>query len=146
MPPHAAATDVLVIAEVSSRPIDVGALRARVGRPDCGGVVTFEGTVRSPNHGHDVVGLDYEAWEERAAAHIDAIARSAASTHGLRAVAAVHRVGLVVGDAAVVVVAAAPHRDAAFAGAREVIDRIKDEVPIWKKELRTDGAAWIEGC
>jgi molybdopterin synthase catalytic subunit/molybdopterin converting factor small subunit len=142
-----AADEAVVVAGLSAEPIDVAALRAAVARPDCGGIVTFEGTTRSPNHGVAVVGLDYEAWERRAEAQIDAIAREAVARHGLRGVAAVHRVGLVgVGEVAVAVVAVAPHRDGAFAGAREVIDRVKAEAAVWKRELRQDGGEWLEGC
>ena len=98
-------------------------------------------------NGHEVLALDYEAWEDRAPAQLESIAREVAGEHGLRAVLAVHRIGRVeVGEAAVVIVAVGVHRDAAFVGARALIDRVKDEAWIWKKELRVGGEVWIEGC
>lgn len=136
-----------VVTGLRSDTIDVAALVDRVRRDDCGGLVVFEGTTRTPNHGHEVLALDYEAWEDRTPAQLERIATEVAHAHGLRAAVGVHRTGSVpVGGTAVVVVAVAPHRDAAFAGARDLIDRIKDEAWIWKKELRVDGEVWIEGC
>lgn len=139
--------DLVVVAGLDAEPLDVRALVDRVRRDDAGGLVVFEGTVRSPNHGHEVLALDYEAWEDRAPAQLESIAREVAGEHGLRAVLAVHRIGRVeVGEAAVVIVAVGVHRDAAFVGARALIDRVKDEAWIWKKELRAGGEVWIEGC
>jgi molybdopterin synthase catalytic subunit len=139
--------DLVVVAGLDAEPLDVRALVDRVRRDDAGGLVVFEGTVRSPNHGHEVLALDYEAWEDRAPAQLESIAREVAGEHGLRAVLAVHRIGRVeVGEAAVVIVAVGVHRDAAFVGARALIDRVKDEAWIWKKELRVGGEVWIEGC
>jgi molybdopterin synthase catalytic subunit len=137
----------LVVAGLSAEPIDVRSLVDGVRRDDCGGLVVFEGTTRSPNHGHEVLSLEYEAWEDRTPAQLERIVAEVAAAHGLHAAVGVHRTGTVeVGGCAVVVVAVAPHRDAAFAGARALIDRIKDEAWIWKKELRTDGEVWVEGC
>lgn len=139
--------DVTVVAGLESEPLDVRALVDRVRRDDAGGLVVFEGTVRTPNHGHEVLALDYEAWEDRAPAQLETFAREAAAEHDLRAVLAVHRIGRVeVGEAAVVIVAVGVHRDAAFIGASALIDRVKDEAWIWKKELRVGGEVWIEGC
>jgi molybdopterin synthase catalytic subunit len=136
-----------VVAGLRAEAIDVVALIEQVRRDDCGGLVVFEGTTRTPNHGHEVLTLDYEAWEDRTPGQLHSIVAEVARTHGLRAAAGVHRTGSVpVGGTAVVVVAVAPHRDAAFAGARELIDRIKAEAWIWKKEVRADGEVWVEGC
>ena len=136
-----------VVAGLRAETIDVVALVEQVRRDDCGGLVVFEGTTRTPNHGHEVLTLDYEAWEDRTPGQLHAIVAEVASAHGLRAAVGVHRTGSVpVGGTAVVVVAVAPHRDAAFAGARELIDRIKAEAWIWKKEVRADGEVWVEGC
>ena len=139
--------DVTVIAGLEAESLDVRALVDSVRRDDAGGIVVFEGTVRTPNHGHEVLALDYEAWEDKVPAQLERFAREAAEEHGLRAALAVHRVGRVeVGEAAVVIVAVGVHRDAAFVGARALIDRVKDEAWIWKKELRVGGEVWIEGC
>lgn len=137
----------LVVAELSAQPLEVTSLVDRVRRVDCGGVVVFEGTVRSPNQGHEVLALEYEAWEDRVPAQLQRLAAEVAAAHGLGAALAVHRVGRVgVGEPAVVVVGVAPHRDAAFSGARDLIDRVKAEAWIWKKELRADGEVWVDGC
>ena len=143
----AAPSPVTVVAGLEAEPLDVRALVNSVRRDDAGGVVVFEGTVRSPNHGHEVLALEYEAWEDKVPAQLERFAREAAEQHGLRAALAVHRVGRVeVGDSAVVIVAVGVHRDAAFVCARALIDRVKDEAWIWKKELRVGGEVWIEGC
>jgi len=117
-------------------PLSVDDVAARVADPRAGAIVTFSGTTR------DVGFLDYEAYAEMAAEQIERIVADAVERHGLCAAAADHRVGRVaLGEASVVVAASAPHRPEAFAGAREIIDRIKAEAPIWKKE---DGG-WVAG-
>jgi molybdopterin synthase catalytic subunit len=136
-----------VLAGLWHEDLDGRSLVDQLRRPDCGGLVVFEGTTRSPNHGHEVVALEYEAWEDRTPGQLRTIAEQVASEHGLGGVLAVHRVGRVgVGEPAVIVAAAAAHRDAAFVAARELIDRVKAEAWIWKKELRVDGEVWVEGC
>jgi molybdopterin synthase catalytic subunit/molybdopterin converting factor small subunit len=117
-------------------PLSLEAVAARVQDPRAGAVVTFSGTTR------DVAFLDYEAYVEMAATRIDAIVAEAVRRHGLCRAAADHRYGRVpLGEASVVVAASAPHRDEAFAGAREIIDAIKAQAPIWKREE----GAWKEG-
>jgi molybdopterin converting factor subunit 1 len=109
-----------------------------------GGVVTFSGVVRRQSRGKRIVRLEYEAYRpmaERKMAEIGA--QLAAEQPGVR-VAIVHRVGkLAVGDVAVVIAASAPHRAAAFDACRAAIDRLKESVPIWKKEIAEDGEEWI---
>ena len=110
-------------------PLSIDAVAERVRDPRAGALVTFSGMTR------DVEFLDYEAYAEMASERIDAIVAEAIERHGLCAAAADHRVGRVaLGEASVVVAASAPHRPEAFAGAREIIDRIKAEAPVWKKE------------
>jgi molybdopterin synthase catalytic subunit/molybdopterin converting factor small subunit len=100
-----------------------------------GAIVTFQGVTR------EVSRLDYEAYREMAGERIAAIARDCAHRYGLCALAAEHRLGpVVLGDPSVIVAASAPHRDEAFAAAREAIDRIKSEAPIWKVEVDAAGA------
>jgi molybdopterin synthase catalytic subunit/molybdopterin converting factor small subunit len=121
---------------VSEDELSLDAVAARVADPRAGAVVTFSGVTR------DVEFLDYEAYAEMAGAKIDAIVAEAIERHGLCRAAADHRFGRVpLGAASVVVAASAPHRPEAFAGAREIIDRIKAEAPIWKREE----GAWVEG-
>jgi molybdopterin synthase catalytic subunit len=117
-------------------PLSLDDVAARVADPRAGAVVTFSGVTR------DVEFLDYDAYAEMAAERIDRIVAEAIERHGLCAAAADHRVGRVaLGEASVVVAASAPHRPEAFVGAREIIDRIKAEAPIWKKEE----GDWVEG-
>ena len=111
-----------------------------VRRPGAGAVVTFEGTVR------DVEFLDYEAYREMAEEQMALILAECIERHGLEAAAAEHRVGRVaLGEPGVVVAAAAAHREEAFAGAREIIDRIKAQAPIWKRELDRGEERWVAG-
>jgi len=122
-----------VHARVSAEPLrrDLAEL---VRRPGAGAIVTFEGTTR------DVPYLLYEAYAEMAEPLMERILSECMARHGLQAIAAEHRVGSVaLSEPAVVVAASAAHRDQAFAGAREAIDRIKAELPIWKREVLPDG-------
>lgn len=124
--------------------LDPSTIAAMVRRDDCGAVVVFEGRVRSPSNGFEVLRLEYEIYERVAGEQLRAIAEECAEAHGLRAVAAVHRIGSVArGDVSVVVACAAPSRRAAFDGASVLIDRIKGEVAIWKREVREDGSDWL---
>src|SRR5919206_571584 len=103
-------------------------------------VVTFQGVTR------EVDLLEYEAYAEMAEERIAAIVSDAVAAHGLCAAAAEHRVGEVpLSEPSVVVAVSAPHRGEAFAGAREIIDRLKAEAPIWKKEIEGGEGRWAEG-
>jgi len=129
-----------ISARVSEEPISADPLTLLVGDPRAGAIVTFHGTTR------EVDLLRYEAYAEMAAERIDAILRECAGSHGLCAAAAAHRVGDVpLGEPSVIVAVSAPHRPEAFAGAREAIDRIKSEAPIWKKESNAGAEEWVEG-
>jgi molybdopterin synthase catalytic subunit len=110
-----------------------------------GGVVIFLGTVRESSRGKRVTHLEYEAYPEMAEAKMREIAATLEGKHAPCRVVLHHRIGdLAIGEIAVIVVAGAPHRDAAFKAAREAIDALKTVVPIWKKEYSEDGAVWIE--
>jgi MoaE-MoaD fusion protein len=125
---------------VGSEPLEVGALAELVGDPRAGAIVTFQGTTR------EVDRLDYEAYREMAVERIEAILTACAERHGLLSAAAEHRVGAVrLGETSVAVAVSAPHRAEAFAGAREAIDRIKAEAPIWKREVEGGAERWVEG-
>jgi molybdopterin synthase catalytic subunit/molybdopterin converting factor small subunit len=131
-----------VHARVGSGPLSLEALAAAVGNPAAGAVVAFQGVTR------EVERLDYEAYAEMAERRIAAILCDCVERHGLEAAAAEHRTGPVpLGEASVIVAVSGAHREEAFSGAREAIDRIKAEVPIWKREVGADGAAarWVEG-
>jgi MoaE-MoaD fusion protein len=132
-------------ARVTGEPLSIERLSTSVGRPGAGAIVVFAGTTR------DVDRLEYEAYREMAEERIAAILADCASRHGLEAIAAEHRVGSVaLGEPSVVVAASAAHRGEAFAAAREAIDRIKTEAPIWKREVEGTGdderARWVEGA
>lgn len=115
-----------------------------VSRPGAGGIATFLGVVRDESDGRAVTRLDYSAYESMAKREMEKIADEIErEIEGVR-VAAIHRVGsLTVGDAAIVCAASAPHRGEAFRACRLLIDRIKERVPVWKREYGPDGAAWV---
>lgn len=138
-------------ARVTAERLSIDALWERVRTPAAGAIVTFSGTTRERSanpEGREVEieRLRYEAYEEMAVERIRSILAEAAEQHGLTAAAAEHRTGEVpLGEPSVVVAVSAPHRGGAFAGAREVIDRIKSEAPIWKQEVSVAGQEWVDG-
>jgi molybdopterin synthase catalytic subunit len=117
---------------------------ASVQRPGAGGLAVFVGVVRDENAGRAVTRLEYSAYASMAKREMEQIALEIErEIEGVR-VSAMHRTGsLAVGDAAVICAASAPHRAEAFRACRELIDRIKSRVPIWKREIGPDGAAWV---
>jgi molybdopterin synthase catalytic subunit len=130
---------------LSERPLDVGQVVARVTGPDAGGIVTFVGTVRDASRGHAIRHLEYEAYPDMAEREMEKIADEAAAQWPGARLAMAHRTGhLAIGEIAVVIAAAAPHRAEAFAAARFAIDTLKQRVPIWKKEVAVDGEYWVE--
>jgi MoaE-MoaD fusion protein len=140
VPPVSGGETVLVHARVTEAPLSIDALTGLVRNPAAGAVVVFEGVTR------EVEALEYEAYVEMAEEKIATILAEVKERHGLTAVAGEHRVGLVpLSQPSVIVAASAPHRGAAFAGAREAIDRIKAEAPIWKKEIEGGAGGWVEG-
>jgi MoaE-MoaD fusion protein len=121
---------------VTDGSLSLDGLATRVRDPRAGAVVTFQGVTR------EVDKLDYEAYVEMAEERIAEIAREAVERHGLCAAAVEHRVGEVpLSEPSVCVAVSSAHRGEAFAGAREIIDRVKAEAPIWKKE----DERWVEG-
>jgi molybdopterin synthase catalytic subunit/molybdopterin converting factor small subunit len=140
VPPVSGGETVLVHARVTDAPLSIDALVGLVRNSAAGAVVVFEGVTR------EVEALEYEAYVEMAEAKIAAILADVKERHGLSAVAAEHRLGLVpLSQPSVIVAASAPHRGEAFAGARDAIDRIKAEAPIWKKEIEGGAGGWVEG-
>lgn len=129
---------------IKDRPLSLPGALAAVAHPGAGGVDIFIGNVRATSRGHDIDRLEYEAYEPMALGVMRAIgAAIAAETPGVR-VAIHHRLGtLQVGDSAVIVAASAPHRAEAFAACRAAIERLKEDVPIWKREVAVDGATWV---
>jgi molybdopterin synthase catalytic subunit len=130
---------------LSAEPLDVGSVVNRVVGPNIGGIVSFIGTVRDTSRGHSIRHLEYEAYPEMVEREMEKILREAAQRWPGTRVAVAHRRGrLEVGEIAVVVAAGAPHRGDAFAAARYTIDTLKEQVPIWKKEVTADGEYWVE--
>jgi len=129
---------------IQAEPIDVGAVIASVQAERFGGLDVFLGIVRSHNDGRPVSLLEYEAYGSMAQKQLERIARGIQEQLGDVALSAVHRIGaLQVGDAAVICAAAAAHRAEAFQACRLLIDRIKAEVPVWKREHGPDGPYWV---
>jgi molybdopterin converting factor subunit 1 len=129
---------------VQEEPLDPRLIEARVAHAGAGAIVTFVGTVRDHGRGRTVTHLEYEAYAPAAERMMEQIGREIAERWGLDQVAMTHRVGsLPVGEASVVISVASAHRDAAFDACRYAIERIKEIVPIWKKEHYADGASWI---
>ncbi|MGI8961955.1 MAG: molybdenum cofactor biosynthesis protein [Bryobacteraceae bacterium] len=126
--------------------LDSEELSRRLQSPDDGALVIFEGVVRNHTNGRLVRHLEYECYEQMALEQIVRIGSEVAAKFSLGRIGMVHRLGrLAIGEASVVVVVAAPHRKAAFEAALEGINRLKREVPIWKKEFFADGAVWVDG-
>ncbi|MGD2153644.1 MAG: molybdenum cofactor biosynthesis protein MoaE [Gemmatimonadales bacterium] len=133
---------------VTREPIDAADLMRRV-RSDADGVVlVFAGIVRDHHEGRAVEALAYEAYEAMAVEKIESICEEVGAQFEVGELAVAHRVGeLAVGETSVVIAVAAPHRDAAYMASREIIERLKSEVPIWKRERYSDGGtAWREGA
>jgi molybdopterin converting factor subunit 1 len=147
IPPVSGGAGTAVRIAVRDVPLQLTEVVEVVLGPDRGGLVTFSGLVRRHGKIPDVVRLEYEAYKEMAERVLTEIADEIEQeAHGVR-VAIHHRVGaLAVGEAAVIVAAAAPHRGPAFDACRAAIDRLKSRAPIWKKEIGESGAEWIEHC
>lgn len=134
------------IVQLTREPLDRNALIAAVSHASVGGIVVFEGIVRDNARGKQVRYLEYDAYVEMAEQQIRAIIAQAEQRWGVEYVAVAHRFGrLEIGEASVVIVVATPHRAEAFEACRYIIDTLKATVPIWKKEVATNGEEWVEG-
>ena len=138
---------VIRLAEIREEPLSVEEVRAAVSDPGAGGIALFAGTVRDQDGGQGVVRLSYSA-HPSATAELRRVAEKVAAEFGVLALAAVHRVGdLDIGDLAVVVAVSCPHRGEAFEACRQLIDTLKQEVPIWKHQRFADGSSeWVGGA
>jgi MoaE-MoaD fusion protein len=135
-----------IVTYLTREPIDAAAFVAHAKSPEDGAVVVFDGIVRSKTRGRRTLHLDYEAYEEMAARQMLELAVTARSRFGVRHVSIVHRLGrLVIGETSVLIVVAAAHRAQAYEASRWLIDTLKQQVPIWKKETFVDGAVWAAG-
>ena len=130
---------------IDAAPLSLDALLREVGGPEMGGVVTFSGIVRDNARGEAIDHLEYEAYAPMAEKEMRKIVDAVHERWPHVRIAISHRVGrLAIGDAAVMIAAAAPHRAEAFEACRFAIDRLKATVPIWKKEFATSGSYWVE--
>ncbi len=145
LPPVAGGSSAVVLCEVRETPLSLDELRRAVSRDDAGGIALFVGVVRDHADGKPVARLDYESHPSLAVKEMRRVLESVAAEVPGSHLAVVHRVGtLAVGDDAIIVAASAPHRAEAFEACRRAIDRIKETVPIWKKEWGPDGSAhWV---
>lgn len=134
------------LATISDRPIEPEAVERAVDGPEYGAVVVFTGKVRNHDGGQRVSALEYSAHPD-AEKFLHRICAQVATESGLP-VAATHRIGpLTIGDLAIVVAVAAPHRTAAFGVCADLVDRIKHEVPIWKRQHFAEGLSeWVNAC
>jgi MoaE-MoaD fusion protein len=126
--------------------IDTRKLVEALQRPEDGAVVAFDGVVRNNTKGRATRYLEYECYEEMAKTQMSRIGLEIARQFAIGRIGMIHRLGrLEIGEASVVVVVTAPHRKPAFEAALEGINRLKREVPIWKKEFFVDGEVWVDG-
>ena len=136
-----------LLVRITTEPLSVDEALAFVADPGAGGTCVFIGTVRDHSQAGDVTGLTYEAWDDLADARLRAIAGELFDRWDVRRVALLHRTGaLGIAEASVVVAVSAPHRAEAFDACRHGIERLKEDVPIWKKEELVSGEAhWVMG-
>ncbi len=130
--------------QIHSTPLDSQACLDFVNHAQAGGTVLFVGTVRAQTKGKAVLRLEFEAYEPMAVKEMTKIAESVLQKWDALAVSFHHRVGtLAIGEIAVLIAVATPHRKAAFEACEYAIDTLKETVPIWKKEFFEDGAVWV---
>ena len=130
---------------ITEEPIDPEPLTDEVRKGEYGAVVTFLGTVRGHSKGKEVLYLEYDSYQEMAEKKLREIGEEIAARWNLRDIAICHRVGRVaVGEIGLVIAIGAPHRKEAFAACQYAVNRLKEIVPIWKKEVFADGEVWVE--
>ncbi|GAA6734694.1 molybdenum cofactor biosynthesis protein MoaE [Thermus oshimai] len=143
LPPVSGGQDSFGLTEA---PLDLSSLVAWATAPEYGAVVSFLGTTRSPNRGAEVAYLEYEAYPEMAEKVMAQILGEMRARWDLGRIALWHRLGRVdPGEASIAIVVSARHRKEAFLACQYAIDRVKQILPVWKKEHRPDGSFWVEG-
>lgn len=132
--------------ELTTNPVDVGAVARRVVLPECGATVTLDGYAREWTRGRRTLHLVYEAYAPMAEREFERLGREAHKRFEIAHIGIVHRTGrLEIGETSVVIAVSAPHRGAAFEACEWAIRELKRTVPIWKKEIFADGEVWVEG-
>jgi molybdopterin converting factor subunit 1 len=153
MPPVSGGSDISEISTpdghyfaLTRNPIQQADLEKRLQQTRDGAIISFSGVVRDNTKGRQTLWLDYEGYEELALTTMAAIGIQIAQERQISRIGIVHRLGrLEIGEASVVITVASPHRKPAFDAAFDAINRLKQQVPIWKKEYFADGEAWVEG-
>jgi molybdopterin synthase catalytic subunit len=141
-----AATVERALCKITTEPIDAQELIAAVQTPADGAVCVFCGVVREDSRNKKVRWLEYDAYPEMAEKKMRDILDEVTHKWPEQRAAIVHRIGrMEIGEASVIIAVGSPHRGESFEACHYVIDRVKQEVPIWKKEVFTDGEAWVEG-
>jgi len=132
--------------EILDEVLPVNEVIAQIKAGSDGAICSFDGIVRNNTRGRQTLHLDYEAYREMALSQMQTLAAEAIEKYKVRDVAILHRLGrLMVGETSVLIVVASAHRGAAFDACRWLIDTLKKQVPIWKKETFVDGATWADG-
>ncbi len=137
-------TNAVIDIQLLDRPLEPQNCIDRVSHSSAGGIDVFIGTVRDNTKGKPVVRLDFEAYDKMAVSEMRKIARQIVDRWPTLGVSIHHRTGsLQIGDIAVIIAVATPHRKAAFEACQYAIDTLKETVPIWKKEIFEDGEVWV---
>lgn len=132
--------------EILDEVLSVNEVIAQIKAGSDGAVCTFEGIVRDHTRDRQTLYLDYEAYRDMALAQMQALAAEAVEKYKVRDIAILHRLGrLYISETSILIVVASAHRGAAFDACRWLIDTLKKQVPIWKKETFVDGAVWADG-
>ena len=135
-----------MLIEITAEPLAPEPFLQHVRRDDSGAVALFLGVVRDNSHGHRVLYLEYDAYPEMAERKLREVAEEAQARWPITDIAIAHRTGrLEIGETSLLVAVSSPHRHDAFAACHHIVNRIKEIVPIWKKEVWEGGEAWIEG-
>ena len=130
--------------EISEQQLNAEIITNLVRRDSNGAVVTFLGNTRDNFEGKDVIRLEYEAYVKMAVKKLEEIRQEMMQEFGIEDIAIAHRIGVVdIGETSLVVAVASPHRTEAFHACHKVVDRVKEIVPIWKKEVYADGSRWV---
>ena len=132
--------------DVAVESLDVEALRGELDLSGCGSVVSFVGVTRDMDDGVEVERLEFDAWKEQLPTVLHQLGEQACVQFGVHSVAMAHRTGVVLaGEPIVAIHVASPHRAEGFAACEWLIDEMKAQAPLWKREVRVDGAVWKAG-
>lgn len=145
-PSYPPSAEVPVLFEITADPLDAERLLQRVSSPEAGAIALFLGVVRNNSRGRRVLYLEYDAYPEMATQVMRQLAEETMARWPITDVAIQHRTGrLQIGETSLLIAVSSPHRREAFAACHHLVDRFKEVVPIWKKEVWEGGEEWIEG-